>query len=209
MSKFFDKVNFNFTKFKAEVLDFELLLNSKTELKERTEILPFFNSHPILTSHIATLLPKLDSPDQIAFEYDIFGDFVCDVAIGNTAENIYCFLEFEDATKHSLFKKEGKYQPAFSHRFEQGYSQIIDWFTKIDGQSSQERINRFGSAMIDYHGVLVIGRDQFLNPRLLQRLKWREKNVVVDNRKIYIYTFDGILSKMKRKVEIIQSYRGT
>ncbi len=207
MPKTFEKIGFDFDKFKNEVKDLEKLLQSKAELKERKDILPFFNENKILTSQIATFLPYLDSPNSIAFEYDIFGDFVCDVAIGNSSENIYCFLEFEDATKYSLFKKSGKYQPAFSSRFEQGYSQILDWFTKIEGQSSIEKFNRFGSITINYHGFLIIGRDKFTDPRLSNRIKWREKNVIINNKNIYISTFDNIFRLLQTKIKIIETYR--
>lgn len=207
MPKSFEKINFNFDKLKNEVRDLEKLLKSKSELKERRDILPFFNENKILSSQIANFLPYLDSPDSIAFEYDIFGDFVCDLAIANSSENVYCFLEFEDATRHSLFKKEGKYQPAFSSRFEQGYSQILDWFNKIEKQSLHEKQNRFGSITINYHGLLVIGRDKFLNQKLSNRIKWREKNVIINNKNVYISTFDNILKLLQTKIKIIEAYR--
>jgi len=56
------------------------------------------------------------------------------VAVGDPKNFTYCFIEFEDAKKESLFVNKGKkYKLEFTSHLEHGISQIIDWFYKFDG----------------------------------------------------------------------------
>jgi hypothetical protein len=42
-------------------------------------------------------------------------------------------VEFEDAASKSIFvSKSGKNTPEWSSRFEKGFTQILDWFWKLD-----------------------------------------------------------------------------
>lgn len=61
----------------------ESLLQSRDALEERKEILPFFRANSDLAAYIGTYVSDLDS-DLLAEEYDLFGDFVCDLAIGDS-----------------------------------------------------------------------------------------------------------------------------
>ena len=60
--------------------EFEDLLSSKEEIQE-SELLLFFGNNLHLAAFIGTYVSDLVNPDRIATEYDIFGDFVCDLAI--------------------------------------------------------------------------------------------------------------------------------
>ena len=105
-------------------------------------------------------------------------------------------------------EKEYVHQPgnrsksAFGTRFEHGYSQIVDWFYKLDSlQGTREIEERFGQREIYYEGILVIGRDEFLNPTEQSRLKWRKERIVVNSKHILCYTFDQLLDILRRKEE--------
>ncbi len=142
-------------------------------------------------------------PTVQAFEYDLFGDFVADLVVGDARAGAYTFVEFEDARRNSVFAtQQGRFKPAFGPRFEHGYSQIVDWFYKLDGlQGTCEMEERFGQREIQYEGILVIGRDEFLNPTEQSRLKWRKERVVVNSKHIFCYTFDQLLKILQRKEE--------
>lgn len=57
---------------------------------------------------------------RIAYEFDVFGDFACDLAVGEQASGSYCFIEFEDAQQNSIFEKSGKKATReWSRRFDQ------------------------------------------------------------------------------------------
>ena len=155
-----------------------------------------------LAAFVASHDRHLDDYDRIAFEYPLFGDFTCDLVVGDSARNAYCLIEFEDAGPTSLFLKRDKRVPRdWSPRFEHGCSQIIDWFHKLDDmRRSDDLISRFGSRSSTYSGVLVIGRDQRLKPGEAERLAWRRANVVVASQRIQFQTYDELAEKLEARL---------
>ena len=88
-----------------------------------------------------------------------------------------------------------------SHRFEHGFSQIIDWFWKIDDVKNTSQFRSiFGSENIEYQGILVIGRDEFLSELEKARLKWYLNRVVVDSRKVICKTFDQLARDIRHRL---------
>ena len=209
MPKLFTDIDFDYATFKREIQEYEDFLNSKVDLDEMADIQPFFKLRPTLTSHIASSISNISVPNKIAFEYNIFGDFACDLAVGNTDSNTYCFIEFEDAKKKSLFieDRKHKYKPSYGQRLEHGYSQIVDWFYKISIQSNREIKDRFDVDEIDYYGILIIGRNSYLDATLRYRLAWRSNNLELLTKKINILTFDDLLEMFKIKLQTIEIYR--
>ncbi len=194
----------DFVAYKKELAEFKHLLDNNTELSESKQILPFFRSRPNLSSRLATLLTKFVETDRLAFEFDIFGDFSSDLAIGDSARGNYCFIEFEDARENSIFlKKSNKYTYEFSPRFEHGFSQIIDWMYQLDGMRYTPKFEeRFGGRTIEYHCILILGRNQFLTEPLSQRLRWRNENTVIHSKHIYCYTLDDVYDILSLRAEI-------
>ena len=83
-------------------------------------------------------------------------------------------------------------------RFDHGYSQIIDWSYKLeDMKKSDAFAGQFGARSIDYAGILLAGREHFLQPPEKERLEWRRMNVIVASRNIHCVTFDGLLEAHK------------
>ena len=181
--------NFSFSRKRAEDERgrFQQLLDihSHTPLREREQILPFFKDHRHAAALIGTCNGRIARPDRIAFEFDIFGDHKADLAVGDSQNHQYCFVEFEDATETSIFKKSAKSTPDWSPRFEHGSSQIIDWILWLDNQrGTAAYTSRFGVAAIQFVAVLVIGRDRFIEkPLHRERLVWRSEHVVVASRR--------------------------
>lgn len=199
---------FSLKALKAELDNFKQLLEQKMDLSERDDILPFFKENQHLVAQIATLVSDMQTPDKIAYEFDIFGDFKSDFAVGDSKKHSYCFIEFENANETSVFvQKKGKYKPEFSPRFEHGFSQIVDWFYKLDGlQRSDDFVERFGSRKITYHGILIIGRNNYLDESLRERLKWRTNHVIINSKQIHCYTFDDLYEKLKENFELLLEY---
>lgn len=156
--KLFEPFTYNFEAFERELNDYKALLANHTVLKEREDILPFFNS------------------------------------VGEPHTHSYCFIEFEDADQNSVFVSKGKkYKSEFSPRLEHGFSQIVDWFYKLENlQNTLDMNERFGSYQIHYEGLLIIGRDQFVTDAEMKRLKWRINNTVINSKHIYCYTYDQL-----------------
>jgi Shedu protein SduA, C-terminal len=192
----FDSISFSSQRAEADLGQFKRLLDmhSRTPLRERERILPFFQSHRQVAALIGRYNFKLITSDQIAFEFDIFGDHKADLVVGDSRRNQYCFIEFEDGAETSVFKKSGKATSEWSPRFDHGFNQIIDWIYWFDNQrGTAPYLSRFGVAPIQFVAVLVIGRDRFLEKPLdRERLVWRSEHVIVASRKVNCITYDQL-----------------
>ena len=190
--KKFQTLEFDRTIYERELNEYNQLLSNNQTLQESKQILPFFRERKMLSSQIASILSEFINIDRIAFEYDLFGNFKSDLVVGDSNSSTYCFVEFEDAQANSIFTtKQSKYKSEFSYRFEHGFSQIIDWFYYLNQVSSHQIEERFGVSKIDFHGILVVGRNHFLRESDdFDRLNWRSNNVIVNSKRVRVVTYD-------------------
>jgi hypothetical protein len=200
--KTFDALIFDPTRCRQEVAELREWLAAHPILDERRQILPFFRARRHLSALVASYSPELDRYNRIAFEYPLFGDFSCDLVVGDSARSAYCLIEFEDAGPTSVFIQRGKRVTRYwSPRFERGYSQVIDWFHKLDDmRRSDDLISRFGNRTPTFSGVLVIGRDHYLKAGERERVFWRRANVVVGSQRIWCVTYDGLVEKLEARL---------
>ena len=201
--KKFEALAFSPKQCRKEVAELQQWLRKNQDLKEHQHIRPFFEKRRHLSAFLASVHPKMIRFNQLAFQYPLFGDFTCDIAIGDAEKNAYCFIELEDAGPKSLFVQQAqKTTREWSPRFEHGYSQIIDWFYKLeDMKKSDAFAAQFGARSIDYAGILIVGREHYLQPGEKERLQWRCENVIVASRKIHCVTFDGLLADLQGRLE--------
>jgi len=201
--KAFETLAFSPSKCRKEVLEFRQLLAKVGHIEESKHIQPFFKARKHLSALTGCYHRRLMRYDQVAWEYDLFGDFACDLAVGDSESKAYSFLEFEDGGPRSLFVQQGKKATReWSPRFDHGYSQVIDWFYKLeDRKNSDDCQGRFGKRSIDYVGVLVVGRDRFMDDGERLRLEWRRQHVVVHSRTILCVTYDELLSDLLLSLE--------
>lgn len=188
---------------RAELNEFRDLLAASPELEERRDILPFFRERRHLSAFIGSYSPYVSDYDQLAYEYSLFGDFSCDLVAGHSQARSYCFVEFEDARRDSIFvTRKGRSTPEWSSRFEHGFSQLVDWFWKLDdaGPSAEFR-HRFGPRQPYILGMLVVGRDHALHHREQHRLDWRLARVVVDSKPVLCLTYDQLLAQLDKRLE--------
>jgi hypothetical protein len=198
-----DSFNLDIKKCLFELEEFEKLLLNNKELKESKDILPFFKQRLHLSAFIGFYVPQIIRFNQIKHEFTFFGDFRADLAVGDSVNNTYCFIEFEDATEDSIFVEKGRSTSDWSPRFEHGFSQIIDWFWKIDDfKNTSLARSIFESENIEFYGILVIGRDNFLSDIDKTRLKWRLNKVLVDSRKVICITFDQLARDMRDRLSL-------
>jgi hypothetical protein len=190
---------------RSQLAELQQLLQSKESLSERDDILPFFRERPHLSAFVASYHPQINRFDRVAFEYDLFGDFTADLVVGDSIKKSYCFVEFEDARHNSIFLKSGRNTPEWAPRFEKGFSQIIDWFWKLDDlEKTDDFENRFNGRSIDYMGLLIIGRNEYLEPREKKRLAWRQRNLIVNSKHIYCLTFDELYDDLSFRLNKYQ-----
>jgi len=197
MSKDFTEVRFNSNQFIQELNDFEVLLKSKSSLGER-EIQELFKASLNLTAYIGTTIANIGIAQQVAYEFQIIGDFGADIAIGNP-ERQFCLVELENADTNSVFEKFGKKSTKeWSRRIEHGFSQIVDWFCHLDDFKKTDRFHRnFGYGHIDFAGLLLIGRSAGLDADDRRRLRWRSHNVIVNSHSVICMTYDDLFMRIK------------
>ena len=68
------------------------------------------------------------------------------MVVGDASSHAYCFIEFEDATETSIFKKTPKLTPEWSPRFEHGFSQLVDWILWLENNKGNTCERRGKSA---------------------------------------------------------------
>jgi hypothetical protein len=186
-----------------QAFQFQRLLASHRSLKEDEHIRPFFEKRRHLSALLACYNSNIVRYDLLAFQYPLFGDFTCDVVVGDSRSRAFSFIEYEDAGPKSLFVKHGnKAVRELSPRFDHGYSQLIDWFYKLDHMEKSDDFEaRFGARSISATGALVVGRDHYLQPGEKPRLDWRRRNVTVRSRTIDCVTFDGLLEDILDRLQ--------
>lgn len=188
--------------YRRELSEFRQLLDSRDELAERRDILPFFAKRPHLSSEIGKINGYLANPDRLAREFSFFTDFTADLAIRDSTNSAVMLVEFEDAQKTSIFKTVGsRNRPEWSPRFEHGFSQIVDWLWKLHGQQfTSEFEHTFGAKNAPVMALLVIGRSKHLSLLEKERLNWRARHVSVNNTPINYLTYDELCDTLERKL---------
>jgi Domain of unknown function (DUF4263) len=204
--KHFEPFDIDFDRCRVELAAFKELLDEFEAgiLEERRHILSFFSRNRHVSALIGHLAPDIANVDRLAFEFDFFGDYAADLALGDSKKKEYCFVEFENAAPDSIFRKVGDKQTLeWAPRFDHGYSQIIDWFWKLHDMARTDTGRaRFAHAeSFNYYGLLVVGRSKGLGPLELERLNWRRKKVLVDSRHIFCMTFDELYEDLSFKLE--------
>jgi hypothetical protein len=201
MSKDFTEVTFNLVRFKKELDQFRDLLNSKKILGER-ELQELFKASLHLTANLGATIGSIGVAGQVAYEFEIMGDYGADIVFGNR-EKQFCFVELEDGDPDSVLTRAGKKSTKeWSRRFEHGFSQIVDWFCHLDDFKKTARFHRnFGYGHIDIVGLLLIGRNEGLDPDDIRRLRWRTHNVIVNSHPVVCLTYDDLYKQLRESFE--------
>lgn len=201
MSKDFTEVAFNPTQFKKELDELRALLNSKKALGER-RIQELFKASLHLTAYMGTTVGNIGVAKQVAYEFEILGDYTADIVIGNR-EKQFCFVELESGTADAVLERVGKKSTKeWSKRFDHGFSQIVDWFCHLDDFKKTDRFHRnFGYGHIDFVALLLIGRNEGLDADDVRRLRWRTHNVVVNSHRVVCMTYDDLYKELSEGYE--------
>jgi hypothetical protein len=197
-----EEIKVDYSLCRQQVEEFRLWLSGKNELSEDDDVLPFFRARPHLVTLFGMFQQGIAWANRISWEFDIFGDFACDVAVGEWEKGAYCFVEFEDARRDSVFRRQGaKATREWGRRFDHGYSQIIDWVHKLDGLvPGADILARFGRYDISFEAVLVIGRDRHLDAGEKERFEWRARKVLVNTTRVICLTFDALLDQFQTRM---------
>ena len=201
-------IRINLAQLSAELGNLEAFLADNSALKKREQVLPFLRPRTQLLASLGWTSPETGRPDLYASELDLFGDFVCDAAVGDTVEGAYTLVEFEDAREASIFRRleAGRSVKRWSPRFERGISQLVDWAWRIDTEGDSPALRRvFGAKPLSIHLLLVIGRRADLDADGLQRLKWRSHNTRLGPFSMSCRTFDDVLTVLRRRLVVLEA----
>jgi hypothetical protein len=177
---------------RKEWSEFDALTKTKSVLKEQADILPFFKKRHDLSLLLGHYFPSLKTPDVLSHEFTLAGDFRVDLVVGDSTANQYLFIEFEDGSPTSVFKnKKGRSSRVWAPRFDAAFSQIVDWFYKVDDlKPTSDFKHTFGSHMAQFVGLIVIGKDMKLDPKEAERQKWRDSKVSINGQPVLSTSFD-------------------
>lgn len=173
---------------------------------ERRDFLPFFGGRPQLCAFLGTFNPGVRQTDHVASEFPLWGDFVCDVVTGSRLDGAFVFVEFEDASETSLFRRTADRKVSrWGARVEAGLSQVADWLFRLDGARNTNEMEReFGSRQVRPVGLVVAGRRSEVTSYDYARLNWRSENTVIGGSKIAIMTYDDLLDWFDGRVSLLK-----
>uniref|UniRef100_B8HR01 Shedu protein SduA C-terminal domain-containing protein n=1 Tax=Cyanothece sp. (strain PCC 7425 / ATCC 29141) TaxID=395961 RepID=B8HR01_CYAP4 len=187
-----------------------LTANSEIEETGGNGLQKFFSDRPNLILLLGSWSYGL-VPAFYGSEVSLFNEFRADFVVASVSHNKFVFIEFEDAKQDSIFKLKSR-GPAntsyeWSNRYEHGLSQVIDWYYRMD---DYERTNKFeeyfGYSQISYTGLLVIGRDQFIQQTgLMKRFRWRSSKTIINSRPLHCMTFDQLLAESREKLSTLKA----
>ena len=187
--------------------DFRLFLNDNPR-GERAQFLPFFRNHEQLCAFLGTLYDEVSSGTHVKAEFPLWGDFVCDLIVGNVSDGAFVLIEFEDAATTSLFRpKANRRNNIWGQRAEQAVSQVTDWLFRIGSEGPSDQMLRdFESRRINMMGLIVVGPSSEVNAYDRERLNWRSRNTIVGGSKVYIITYDDLLEWLDGRAELLRTF---
>jgi len=201
----FQRLSLNVAHALEDLDAFDALLGAKDALDERADILPFFTAHPHLTLCFGFYNARMARLDRLAYELSLFGMFRPDIIVGDWQRKAYCFVELEDAKPGSIFHATGRRTSAWASRFQRGFSQVVDWFWLLDAQQDTPTFEaQFGRRSIQASGVLVLGRDHFLDAADRQRFEWWRDHVIVASRAVVCLTYDQLARDFRERLHFAQ-----
>jgi hypothetical protein len=187
----------------ADLAALEHLLRENADLAEREHILPFFHTHADLTALLGTYHPDIVTCDRLGFEVALFGEYVADAVVGESATNALCFIEFEDGRASSVFKPRRRRGTEWSDRIEHGFSQILDWFWLLeDQQATLTFAAQFGERSPNVEALLIVGRDSGVSLADRRRLTWRSRRVHIGGQRIVCCTYDDVLRRLRQRLSV-------
>jgi hypothetical protein len=114
MKDFLDH-QFNGARFSEELQKFKTLLDSSPTLTESAQLQPLFRECPNLTAYIGTAIGmNLGIAGQIAYEFQLMGDFAADIVIGNR-EKQFCLIELEETPPLEKAQSPNRLSPNSLH----------------------------------------------------------------------------------------------
>jgi hypothetical protein len=206
---------FDINKCDQQIQELQHFLTANLAISESGEngLQRFFSDRPNLILLLGYwhfgLEPAFYKPEVSLFSNEFRADFV----VADRQKKKFVFIEFEDATENSIFKLKSKSSDSantsyeWSSRYEHGVSQVIDWYYRMDDYERTYKFEEyFGHREISYTGLLVIGRDKFIQQSgLMQRFRWRSSKTIINSKPLHCITFDQLLQESIEKLSTLKA----
>jgi len=189
----------------AEELEFWLdQEHKKKPLKERDQVLRFFQLRKHLCALTGMVWGNLLNPDRFAFELNLGGAYRPDFVVGCTKSRNVLLVEFEDAQAKSLFERANdldptELRPKLGRRLLGGMSQIADWVYFLESASVAHKKQWFTFEPKSVLALLVVGRDHYFDKHSANdsaRYEWLQDKLRIGEMPVVIRTFDGLKSDL-------------
>jgi hypothetical protein len=205
---------FNIQACEKQLQEFQAFLQNNIAIRETGNygLQQFFSERPDLILLLGYwhfgLEPVFYKPEVSLFSNEFRADFI----VADRQRKKFVFIEFEDATENSIFKPKSKQSSTsntsyeWSSRYEHGVSQVIDWYYRMDDYERTHKFEEyFGHPQISYTGLLVIGRDQFLQQAgLMRRFSWRSHKTIINSKPLHYMTFDQLFEESVEKLSTLK-----
>jgi antiviral defense system Shedu protein SduA len=144
---------------------------------------------------------------HIKTELPLWGDFTRDLVAGSLQDGAFVFVEFEDASPTSLFRRrQGRKNSHWGTRVERGISQVTDWLFRISSEGPSDRVERdFGARHVIPMGVVVVGRRAEVTAYDRARLDWRSAHSVIGGAKLLVLTYDDLLAWLDGRITVLRT----
>jgi hypothetical protein len=109
--KTFESILHDAKQLARELVELEGFLKKERKLREREHVIPFFKKAKHLSAALGYLTPDIHLAERVANELDLFGDFICDAASGDSKSHAYTLIEFEDANEYTISRKPSPTNP--------------------------------------------------------------------------------------------------
>jgi Domain of unknown function (DUF4263) len=148
--------------------------------------------------------------DRLAHEVSLFGDFVCDLAVGDSQTGAVLLVEFEDAADDSMFTaKRGRSTTTWAPRLEQGFSRISDWLWRLEAEGPSEAMERiFGRRRPLFEVAVIAGRSRGLSDVDRGRLEWRTNNTSLGGKALICLTYDDLIRDLSLRLQTFPALAG-
>ena len=201
--KSFDKFSLKLAKCKTELASFKNLLDSKAGLSERVTSCRSLRRIDTSPPWSALTIPK--STDLTASPPNLTYSVIIPVTWRWVIRPATISVWWSSRMPHRIAysrKRRVKPPPSGRHGLITD-SAILDWFNILEDQTGTAQFKtKFESDSIQYVGLLVIGRRQYLDNTQYDRLRWRSEHVQVGARHVNCITFDELYQTLALKVAI-------
>lgn len=199
----FTEVAFRIEDAERELAEFKALLDAKNVLSERADILRNLPRWRNMLCGLGPLDAHIGRPDRMATEFDLGGRFTCDLVLGHSVRLHYLFVEFEGGDTNSIFKTvSGRRSKKFGDAFNAGLGQLLEWFWWNDASSKGDLVEKeFGGRYMAHAGLLVLGRDAFVDVDPLDRNRWDWIKAQFETHPlIFFMTYDEMYENLARYI---------